>query len=82
MPSTFGVYRLLATERMQDIVGKRERVSRVPEKTGYQRQDQLSRKREVRCASVESEIFRVTCRLLGSFDRLAVELHRAAKCAA
>lgn len=67
---------------MQDIVAN-ESGSRECQKNWIQGAGTAYPKDEiVRRAAVESEIVRLKCRLVGSFDSLAVEVHRAAKCAA
>lgn len=65
---------------MRDIVRNRKRVSRMAYER-HERQDQL-KAGIVRWASVESEIFRLKCGLVGNFDRFAIELNRATNCAA
>lgn len=67
---------------MQDIVANESGSRECQKKLDQGGGNSLPEEEIVRCAAVESEIVRLKCRLVGSFDSLAVEVHRAAKCAA
>lgn len=63
---------------MQDIVANESGSRECQEKLHQGAGTAYPKEEIVRRAAVESEIVRLKCKLVGSFDSLAVEVHRAA----